>query len=124
MNLTLDPTIPKSFYKAHCFLQAGKENREHMAYLAFKGRIPWHYSIPLESVVSYLRWRKRNSPDIRLLLQSPSRDVLIESLLMQAHCRGQRSARPSARHAPWQAAGGQGEYIPTPQSVVHLHGPV
>lgn len=49
--------IPKSFRRVHRFLRAGKDNREWEAYLAYKGTIPWKHSIPLSSVVSYLRWR-------------------------------------------------------------------
>jgi len=54
-------TIPKAFRKAHAFLKAGKENREFIAYQAYRGRMAWPYSIPLETVVSYLRCRPVSS---------------------------------------------------------------
>lgn len=53
---TLIDSIPKSYRPAYRFLRAGKENREYVAYLAYRGRIPWEYSIPLESVIGYLKY--------------------------------------------------------------------
>lgn len=51
--------IPESMTPAYLFLKAGDENREHLAYLAYRGTIRWPYYISLHSVVSYLRWRDR-----------------------------------------------------------------
>ena len=41
------------------FLEAGDTNREFETYLAYRERIKWPYSIPLESVVLYLKLRNQ-----------------------------------------------------------------
>lgn len=49
---------PKTLKRIRGFLNAGNTNREFEAYLAYRERAPWPYSIPLESVVSYLKFYK------------------------------------------------------------------
>lgn len=52
-----DRVVPNCYIKAHAFIYSGDTNREWEAYLAYKGTIPWGHSIPLSTVVSYLKWR-------------------------------------------------------------------
>jgi hypothetical protein len=49
--------VPNCYLPTHAFILASDDNREWEAYLAYKGTIPWRYSIPLSAVVSYLKWR-------------------------------------------------------------------
>ena len=58
----IDPLTGKvvlqCFIKAHHFIRAGRENREWVAYQAYKGRVPWPYGgMPLNTVIGYLKWR-------------------------------------------------------------------
>lgn len=54
---------PKTIKKVKEFLNASNDNREFEAYLAYREKAPWPYSIPLESVVSYLKFHKESSID-------------------------------------------------------------
>jgi hypothetical protein len=49
--------VPNPMKAAHSFINSSSENREWVAYLAVKGTITWPYSISLDRVTAYLKWR-------------------------------------------------------------------
>lgn len=51
----------KTQNRIRSFLEAGNTNREFETYLAYRERIKWPYSIPLESVILYLKIQKQGT---------------------------------------------------------------
>lgn len=48
--------------KMKYFFQSGSENRELIAYLAYRSKIPWPYgSVSLEEAIRYLKFKMRKS---------------------------------------------------------------